>query len=882
MLVTGKKDDEKRRGPGRPRKETQSQDPTAATDRSRRNYGILKPFMDSLDPLKHAIVAIQEPSIHKSTLNTYCPPGYSLCMEPKLETKVAFLISTVICASSWSFRWYSCFVAEVTLQLKEITFRIVNVYSPITSRQDLIGWDSISKALTDDGSECIVTGDFNCHHPLWGGLLARRDIRAQNLLHLTENQGLKLVTPCGIPTFRRRGRRGALQETVIDLTFATQGVADRIQTCLPREDWSIRLDHIPIEITIETVIAPPVTYGRYSWKRADTQKMKDVIRQSCWDLNPEPLVTLQSALSDALRLHCPKARPSSHARAAWSHKASLLLTDMRKSRRQAIASAAEHDFFRFKSFRQEFKKEIYYLRRLTWNRFTSDLCTGSQGLNNKGLWKLSRLTRKSTELQRGPPQLPAMRRNENDHPTENNNEKVTILQEKFFPLWIEADLSDISVDWYPKRSVAISSKVTSRDVERILTYLPRGKAPGPDEITNDMLQDLLPEWSQKIADGITTILTINPKTEMKVLGIVVNSRLRWGPQVAQAARRGEASFNALSKITSSVWGPSMRKSRLLYTPVVRPIMTYGSQIWGNQKNGQQISKNLLGQLTKVQNNCLRKITGGYKRTPIPILEREAAIPPLDLHLQMLSLQYGISSKNNSVTNHILKHVDALWLRVRRQKRNHFRATRNETTMESTRRFAQDREREMQLINLSKLNRTRGYILENSSHNRKDSPWTSKTLIKKWANMEWKRRWLAIRGNRKAASWKTPWSRSALNLYDGLKRHVATALMLLRSEVLGLRAWLSSIGVPNITPRCSCGEHKQTVKHILCYCPEHSSLQARMFAEAGTRNFDQILQTRKGCKAAAFMLIATGRLQQFEIAQRTENENQSLIKIPLLS
>lgn len=358
------------------------------------NYGILKPFMDSLDPLKHVVVAIQEPSIHKLTLSTYCPQGYSFCMEPKLETKVAFLISTVICASTWTSRWYSCFVAEITLQLKEMPLRIVNVYSPTTSRQDLIGWDTISKALADDGSDCIVTGDFNCHHPLWGGLLARRDIRAQNLLNFTENQGLKLVTPCGIPTFRRRGWRGALQETVIDLTFATQGVADRIQTCLPREDWSIRLDHIPIEITIDTLIAPPVNYSRYSWQRADIQKMRDVIRQSDWDLDTTPLVALQSALSDALRLHCPKARPSLQARAAWSHKASLLLADTRKSRRQALASAAEHDFYRFKSLRQEFKKEIYRLRRLAWKRFTSDLSNGPQGLNNKGLWKLSRWAKK--------------------------------------------------------------------------------------------------------------------------------------------------------------------------------------------------------------------------------------------------------------------------------------------------------------------------------------------------------------------------------------------------------------------------------------------------------------------------------------------------------
>ncbi|TQS37138.1 hypothetical protein Golomagni_02398 [Golovinomyces magnicellulatus] len=52
------------------------------------------------------------------------------------------------------------------------------------------------------------------------------------------------------------------------------------------------------------------------------------------------------------------------------------------------------------------------------------------------------------------------------------------------------------------------------------------------------------------------------------------------------------------------------------------------------------------------------------------------------------------------------------------------------------------------------------------------------------------------------------------------KHEATAVMLLRSEVIGINAWLASIKVPGITPECTCGEHTQTVKHILCFCPEH--------------------------------------------------------------
>ncbi|KHJ30010.1 hypothetical protein EV44_g4183 [Erysiphe necator] len=80
-------------------------------------------------------------------------------------------------------------------------------------------------------------------------------------------------------------------------------------------------------------------------------------------------------------------------------------------------------------------------------------------------------------------------------------------------------------------------------------------------------------------------ITINPRSEIKVLGVLVDSRLRWGPQLANAAQKGEVAFNAQSRITSSVWGPSVRSSRLLYTAIVRPTMLYGSQVWGIRPNG---------------------------------------------------------------------------------------------------------------------------------------------------------------------------------------------------------------------------------------------------------------------------------------------------------
>jgi hypothetical protein len=56
--------------------------------------------------------------------------------------------------------------------------------------------------------------------------------------------------------------------------------------------------------------------------------------------------------------------------------------------------------------------------------------------------------------------------------------------------------------------------------------------------------------------------------------------MNWKEHTQQAASKGLAAFEALSRIVTSTWGPSMRRSRLIYTAAVRPVMMYGVQVWG--------------------------------------------------------------------------------------------------------------------------------------------------------------------------------------------------------------------------------------------------------------------------------------------------------------
>ena len=102
---------------------------------------------------------------------------------------------------------------------------------------------------------------------------------------------------------------------------------------------------------------------------------------------------------------------------------------------------------------------------------------------------------------------------------------------------------------------------------------------------------------------------------IRVLGVWLDPGLTWKEHIAHASRKGLAASEALARIATSTWGPSARQSRLLYTVIVRPTLLYGTQEWNIRPNGKALAAKIAAPLHKVQNDCLRKVTGAYKRTP---------------------------------------------------------------------------------------------------------------------------------------------------------------------------------------------------------------------------------------------------------------------------
>ena len=99
-------------------------------------------------------------------------------------------------------------------------------------------------------------------------------------------------------------------------------------------------------------------------------------------------------------------------------------------------------------------------------------------------------------------------------------------------------------------------------------------------------------------------------------------------------------------------------------------------------------------------------------------------------------------------------------------------------------------------------------------------------------------------------------------------------MLLRTEVIGLNAWLASVRVPDILPRCDCGWHMQTVRHILLHCPRLLQQRAELIRDTGSEHLQAILTHTASAQAAVRWFIRCNILAQFRVAREINGEDDS--------
>lgn len=133
--------------------------------------------------------------------------------------------------------------------------------------------------------------------------------------------------------------------------------------------------------------------------------------------------------------------------------------------------------------------------------------------------------------------------------------------------------------------------------------------------------------------------------------------------------------------------------------------------------------------------------------------------------------------------------------------------------------------------------------------------TLRRRCKQQAEITWSANWRKdTKGRATFRNTSTPTKR-VLKLHAGLRKRDSALLVQLRTEKIGLKDFLFSRKVPDVTSsRCECGAIRQTVAHVLLYCRTYNDLRNRIFGRLpGRHNLRTILnKPQLATKAIEFM------------------------------
>ncbi|XP_050547350.1 uncharacterized protein LOC126909036 [Daktulosphaira vitifoliae] len=155
---------------------------------------------------------------------------------------------------------------------------------------------------------------------------------------------------------------------------------------------------------------------------------------------------------------------------------------------------------------------------------------------------------------------------------------------------------------------------------------------------------------------------ISLKSEVKYLGIILDSKLKWKSHVESRIKKAMTTLWTCSRALGKTWGLKPRVMYWLYTSVIKPMMLYGALIWWTRTALITARK----ELSRIQRMAAIAITGALRTTPTVALEALIGLPPLHLevkaHAKATALRFhnlGMWTLESDTTEHgkILKEID---------------------------------------------------------------------------------------------------------------------------------------------------------------------------------------------------------------------------------
>ncbi len=164
---------------------------------------------------------------------------------------------------------------------------------------------------------------------------------------------------------------------------------------------------------------------------------------------------------------------------------------------------------------------------------------------------------------------------------------------------------------------------------------------------NPRKSTVVPFTNRRKLEGLGPVIMqgehLELSNQVKYLGVILDRKLNWGPQLKRVTDRGKWTLMTCRRVVGRSWGLKPRIMLWLYTAVVRPALTYGAVVWWPRVQVQVAAAELAG----VQRLAGLTVTGAFCSTPGATLDSCLNIPPLDIYIRSVARKcaYRLQSGN---------------------------------------------------------------------------------------------------------------------------------------------------------------------------------------------------------------------------------------------
>ena len=226
----------------------------------------------------------------------------------------------------WRFKEHSRDVCSLVIepsrdQQEQQSVAIHNIYNAVG------GGGPTGSTLVDvravlekhSSNEQILLGDFNLHHPLWGGQNVRHiNPQAEDLIAIIEDFDLSNTLAAGTITYEE-----ATRQTTIDLCLVTVGLVDRIVRSEVDRDLDHDSDHLPISTVLNMAVQCMQETTKRNWKRMNEKTYLEDLKATLPPLRrPTTKLALDNYVRDvttAIKTASEKATPQIRI-SAWARE----------------------------------------------------------------------------------------------------------------------------------------------------------------------------------------------------------------------------------------------------------------------------------------------------------------------------------------------------------------------------------------------------------------------------------------------------------------------------------------------------------------------------------------------------------------------------------